>query len=106
MAVLANVVTPPQPRVPVPAEAGPSKDVHDRAIAIREREEAKNRAEAGAGAGAGLVEPEGPATWDEDDVMLFFWGNTKAAQERHIKKANEDARRIDQWRGGVPQGSA
>jgi hypothetical protein len=88
--------------MPVPAKVGPSKDVHDRTIAIKKREEAKNRAEAGAGAGARLVESEGQTTWDEDDVMLFFWGNTKAAQERHLKKANEDASRIEQWRGGVP----
>ena len=104
-AVLERLATPPRPRVPVQAKAGPSKDVHDRTIAIK-REEVKNRAEAGAGAGAGLVESEGQATWDEDDVMLFFWGNTKAALERHLKKANEDAHRVEQWRGGVPQGSA
>ncbi|KAF8713536.1 hypothetical protein AX14_012944 [Amanita brunnescens Koide BX004] len=101
-AVLERLATPPRPRMPVPAKAGPSKDVHDRTIAIKKREEAKNRAEAGAGAGARLVESEGQTTWDEDDVMLFFWGNTKAAQERHLKKANEDASRIEQWRGGVP----
>jgi hypothetical protein len=29
------------------------------------------------------------AGWDEDDVMLFFWGNSKAAKERHIKKQEE-----------------
>lgn len=105
-AVLERLTTPPRPQEPIPAEAGPSTYVHDRTIAIQKREEAKNRAEAGTRAGAGLVESEGPATWDEDDVMLFFWGNTKAAQERHLKKANEDARHIEQWRGGVPQGSA
>ena len=71
-------------------------------IAIRKREEAKNRAGAGAG---GLVEAE-KGMWEEDDVMLFFWGNTKAARERHLKKAYEDAHRIEQWRGGIPQGSA
>ncbi|KAF8710165.1 hypothetical protein AX14_013339 [Amanita brunnescens Koide BX004] len=105
-AVLKRLATPPRPPVPVPAEAGPSKDVHDRTIAIKKPGEARNRAEAGARAGAGLVESEGQATLDEDDIMLFFWGNTKAAQECHIKKANEDASRIEQWTGSLPQGSA
>jgi hypothetical protein len=28
---------------------------------------------------------EKPA-WNEDDVMLFFWGNSKPSMERHAKK--------------------
>lgn len=28
-------------------------------------------------------------TWDEDDVMIFLWGNTKAAKEHHLKKASD-----------------
>jgi hypothetical protein len=46
---------------------------------------------------------ESQAKWDEDDVMLFFWGNSKVATERHLKKVGENAQRIEQWRGGVPR---
>jgi hypothetical protein len=35
--------------------------------------------------------------------MLFFWGNSKAATERHLKEVSENAQRIEQWRGGVDQ---
>ena len=34
----------------------------------------------------GLVESEGQAVWDEDDVMLFFWGNSQDPKEPHLKK--------------------
>jgi hypothetical protein len=42
-----------------------------------------------------------PPVWDEDDVMLFFWGNSKPAMERHAKKAQERKENIDEWRAGV-----
>jgi hypothetical protein len=66
----------PRPTVPVPAPMGPSKTAHNRSIAIRKREAARAADDGGAGnAAAGpstgeLVESEGQATWDEDDVML------------------------------------
>jgi hypothetical protein len=49
---------------------------------------------AGAGAGiGGLVRSESSrAMWDEDEVMLFFWGNSQAAKERHRKKFGENTR--------------
>lgn len=75
--------------------------IHDRTTVIKEREAARRR---GAGARGELVESEDPGTWDEDDVMLFLWGNTTAAKERRLEKANEDGERIEQWRGGVYQG--
>jgi len=33
--------------------------------------------------------------------MLFFWGNSPAATERHLKKVNEDAERMKLWMEGV-----
>jgi hypothetical protein len=39
--------------------------------------------------------------WDEDDVMLFFWGNSKAAMERHAQKMQERTEYLEEWRAGV-----
>ena len=57
---------------------------------------------AGPGTG-GVVESDGQAMWDEDDVMLFLWGNSQAAKERHVEEVAEKSEQIEQWRGGVPQ---
>ena len=111
--VLQDLTKPPRLNVPVSALAGPSTIIHDRSVAIRKREEALVASEAGAGkaiAGAGrararageLVESEGQAMWDEDDVMLFFWGNSRAAEERHLKRDNENTERMEKWREAVP----
>ncbi|KAF7977086.1 hypothetical protein HWV62_4663 [Athelia sp. TMB] len=54
----------------------------------------------GAGAGAGEAE-DADARWDADDVVLFLWGNTKAARQRRAKEEEEDAQRLEQWRAGV-----
>lgn len=39
--------------------------------------------------------------WDEHDVMLFFWGNSKASTERHAEKERERDRNISTWRSGI-----
>ena len=39
--------------------------------------------------------------WDEDDVMLFFWGNTPQARARRMKEEGEKKTAIDQWRVSV-----
>ena len=42
--------------------------------------------------------------WDEDDVMLFFWGNTKVALERHAQaaqKKQEHTAYLEDWRAKV-----
>jgi hypothetical protein len=98
----------PRPTVPVPTPIGPSKTAHNRSVTIRKRDAARAADGGGAGnAAAGpstgeLVESEGQATWDEDDVMLFFWGNSQAAKQRHLKKVQENTQRTEQWREGVP----
>jgi len=106
MDVLRNRANPPRLPVSVAAPAGPSKTKHDRGAAIRKLAAARaaggGKSTAGAGAG-GLVESEGQAEWDENDAILFFWGNTPAAKERHLKEVDENTRRMEQWREGVPQ---
>lgn len=39
--------------------------------------------------------------WDADDVMLFFWGNSPAARERHRRKEEKSAKWMEAWRDGV-----
>jgi hypothetical protein len=108
MEVLQNCANPPHPLVPVPAPTGPLRTTHDRSAAIHKHNEAWAADGAGAGnstAGAGtggLVGSEGQAMWDEDEVMLFFWGNSQAAKEHHLKKVNENTQCMEQWREGVP----
>jgi len=107
--VLQNRANLPRPAVPVPAPTGASKKVHDRQVEIRKRDEARVVPLAGSstvGAGAAeSVESGAQMRWDEDDVMLFFWGNSKAAKERHENKINENVRRVEQWSEGVSQAS-
>jgi len=105
--ILQDLAKPPRPDVSVPALAAPTTNINDRSVAIRNRAEAQ-AAGAGvggaAGAGAGeLVESDGQAMWDEDDVMVFFWGNSQAAKERHLKRVNEATERMEEWREAVPQ---
>lgn len=105
--LLVGNAKPPRPPVPVAAPAGPSKTKHDRAATIHKLDAARDPGGAGgespaAGAGrGGLGESEGRVEWDEDDVMLFLWGNSPAATKRHLQKVNEDAERMKQWREGV-----
>lgn len=97
---------PPHPEVPVTPltpPAGPSYTKHGRGITVAKLKAARDPGGVGGGTG-GLVESE-DQEWDEDDMMLFLWGNTQAAKDRHLEKASKDARRIEQWRGDVPQGS-
>ena len=50
------------------------------------------------GGSGGPVEDAG---WDEDDIMLFFWGNTPQARARRMKEQGEKKAAIDQWRVSV-----
>jgi hypothetical protein len=53
------------------------------AAAIRKLDQAQSSGAGGFTTGTGtggLVESEGQAMWDEDEVMLFFGGNSQAAQ--------------------------
>jgi len=40
-------------------------------------------------------------SWDEDDVVLFFWGNSKVARERRIREEQERGRHVGEWKDAV-----
>jgi hypothetical protein len=92
-----NCTNPPRPAVPVPAPVEASRTTHDRTIAIAKRNKAWRTGAESATTGARtgeMVESDGQALWDEDDVMLFCWGNSRAAIERHRKKVEETTQRM------------
>ena len=95
--ILKNFANPPRPTPRA------SKSVHDRTTAIEKRKASRK---ATARAGAGEMESEAQVSWDEDDVVLFLWGNTPAAKERHRKKVQETTQHLEEWRENVPQGLA
>jgi hypothetical protein len=99
--VLQKLANPPRPSTPVPAPTEPPKNTQDGTAVIRKLEETGNLGGAGTGE---MVESE-DQVWDEDDVILFFWGNTQAAKERNLKKVGESTRRTEQWREAVPHDS-
>ena len=43
------------------------------------------------------------AQWDEDDVMLFLWGNSKASKDHYRKQKEESTQRTELWRQGTSQ---
>lgn len=93
-----------RPTVPMAAPLGPTRIVNNRSTAIEKRDASRSMVEDGSGdTPAGdrslkMVDSEvDKARWDEDDVMLFFWGNSPAAVDRHRKKQED----MEQWRQGV-----
>ena len=106
--VLHNRLNIPCPIVSAPAPLGPMKMLHDRTITIKKRDTAQHADEAGTGivmAGdeaMDMVESKDQAQWDEDDVMLFFWGNSQAAVECYHRKQEEMTWYMEQWRQGMP----
>jgi len=88
-----------RPPKPAPISIDQPKTVHDRNLTIEKRsiaaeEEAKKtRADEGR---------KRKATLDEDDVMLFFWGNSRRARERYLKTREEKRENLEQWRQGLP----
>jgi hypothetical protein len=51
----------------------------------------------------GIIDSEGQAQWDEDDVMLFLWGNSRASKDQHRKQLEQSTLHMEQWREGVDQ---
>jgi hypothetical protein len=131
--VLRDNAEPPRPPPPKRVKMGPARTAHNRTTAVQKRDAARNAKRGGgrhatagpsrttrsaqkrdtdgvgggnavAGPGIeGIVDSEGQARWDEDDVMLFLWGNSNASKDRHRKKLEESTRHMEQWREGVAQ---
>ena len=97
----------PRPAIPAPMQMGPSKLEHDRSNTTRKQVEwtsddtgvqlTAETKDNGVGAGVGDARKE----HDEDDVMLFLWGNTKVARQRHAQKEEERRGYLEQWRSGI-----
>jgi hypothetical protein len=88
--------------VPEPAPKGPTKRSSDRIKLANARAKKAQQRPANVGGSAEAIDSEQPA-WDEDDVMLFFWGNSKAATQRHAKKEQEREESINKWRAGTAE---
>lgn len=85
-----------RPPKPDPIPLGPSTTHSDRLLTIEKRGKAMAAAEE-------AKKATGKAGWDEDDVMLFFWGNSKAARERYRKTHEAKRENLEQWRQGIPR---
>ena len=70
------------------------------AMTIQERQGSSKKKKAHVGAcGADSEVRHG---WDEDDVMLFFWGNSKLARERRAREEQGRRRGVEEWRIAIP----
>ena len=58
------------------------------------------RSERNMGEGA-AADSEVQASSDEDDVMIYLWGNSKVASERHARMQQERTAFLEDWRAGV-----
>ena len=91
---------------------GPERKLHDKSAVVAKLGAARD-ATAGSGTGTGtgprsstqtvVVDSDGKDPWDEDDTMLFFWGNSKASLERHHRREVENNQNMEQWRQTVSQ---
>jgi len=104
--VLTKRLDIPRPPVPSPVPMGPIPEKHNHRGSIAKRVitgvKSKFRTSGrSAGGAAGDLEDSEQVKWDEDDIMLFFWGNTKAARERRAQKERERTEYLEDWRAGV-----
>lgn len=61
--------------------------VHDRSIASTNE--------------GAAVDSETDGNWDQHDDMLFFWGNSEVATERHAQEEQERTENLEDWRAIV-----
>ncbi|KAF8232644.1 hypothetical protein L208DRAFT_1270819, partial [Tricholoma matsutake] len=82
---------------PQAPETVPTKSLTTAQADRIQRQPANNGGSAGS---AAATDSEQPA-WDEDNVMLFFWGNSPASIERHAMKEQERKENINKWRAAT-----
>ncbi|KAI9567886.1 hypothetical protein HD554DRAFT_2314559 [Boletus coccyginus] len=89
---------------PTTVTLSPTKSIDNRQITTAELVAARDKEvqlqPAGNEGGMDSTKSEQPV-WDEDDVMLFFWGNSIPSMERHAEKERERKETIEKWRIGV-----
>ena len=85
----------PRPKVPAPAPMGPPR--------VGTADHATKRRCVGGSTFRENTNCEN--IWDEDDIMVYFWGNSPAARERHARKEEEHRDYMEKWRSGVSNGS-
>ena len=73
--------------------------MHNRTIVLKKRRAAL-AASLKAAKKSAKSKGKSKADWDEDDVMLFLWGNSRAASDRHLKKSEEKREGFEKWRKG------
>jgi hypothetical protein len=103
--VLLDYAKPPRPPAPVAVLKAPPKKLFDRSTFRRKFGAVRDALHIGSGSRQPVESEDQEGTWDEDDVMLFFWGNSRAARERHLKKVDENTQRMEQWRTNLPHPS-
>jgi hypothetical protein len=94
----------PRPAIPSTSKLGPDQTRFDhgafrRKLAGQEDDNENNGNNEPQGGQDGQEEVE---ELDEDDLMLFFWANTRVATERREKAAREKNDYITSWRSSVP----
>lgn len=72
------------------------------AMTIQERQGSSKKKKAHVPVGACGADSEVQHGWDEDDVMLFFWGNSKLARERRAREEQGRRRGVEEWRTAIP----
>jgi hypothetical protein len=95
-----------RPDLPRPKELdnvvmGPTTSVGDRAKPIDKLTAAQAEGSHGGGMGSAAGTTSEQPVGDKDEVMLFFWGNSMAARERHATKEQVRKGTIDKWRTGT-----
>ena len=93
--ILENCAKKFRPKKPTPAPSGPSKKVHDRSRMLKKYKTAL--AAALKAKKTATSKGQRKAAWDEDDVMLFLRGNSRAASERREEKRKN----FEKWRQDV-----
>jgi hypothetical protein len=107
IAVLGNGEGLLRPQKPEVLPVGPTRGVGNRKTTINKLARARagagqvRSADNGDGPGSAALADSELSIQDEDDLMLFFWGNSKASVERHAKGKCEREQSINEWRKGT-----
>jgi hypothetical protein len=102
-AVLINRPGIPRPQKPEALPLGRMKRVGDRSKTTAKLAHARAKAgqvqpDEGDAVGSSAAADSGRPIMDEDEVVLFFWGNSKTSIERHAKNERERERK---WRNST-----